>query len=112
MPCEGQGIPSEATLREVGALSSATDKAAENEAKIRSAITLLMRVINDTSVPRNIRRVATEAVSHLRAANLSPGVRAANAIHVLDEISQDPNMPVHTRITIWNVLSILETVKD
>jgi uncharacterized protein (UPF0147 family) len=85
---------------------------ADNEAKIKSAITMLMRIINDASVPRNIRRVATEAVNQLRAENLSPGVRAANAIHVLDEISQDPNMPVHTRIAIWNVLSILETVKD
>ncbi len=84
----------------------------DNEAKIRSAITMLMRIVNDASVPRNIRRVATEAINQLRAPNLSPGVRAANAIHVLDEISQDPNMPVHTRIAIWNIVSLLETVRD
>jgi len=84
----------------------------DNEAKINTAITMLMRIVNDASVPRNIRRVATEAINQLRAKNLSPGVRAANAIHVLDEISQDPNMPVHTRIAIWNIVSLLETVRD
>ena len=84
----------------------------DNEAKIRQAIIMLMRIINDTGVPRNIRRAATEAVKRLQDRTLSPGVRAANAISILDEISQDPNMPTHTRITIWNIVTLLETVKD
>ena len=84
----------------------------DNEAKIRQALTMLMRIINDPSVPRNIRRVCIEAVRHLEDERLSPGVRAANAISALDEIAQDPNMPIHTRITIWNIMTLLETVKD
>ena len=84
----------------------------DNEAKIRQAIIMLMRIINDTGVPRNIRRAATEAIKRLQDRTLSPGVRAANAISILDEISQDPNMPTHTRITIWNIVTLLETVKD
>ena len=73
---------------------------------------ILMRIINDTSVPRNIRRAATEAIKQLRDESLSPGVRAANAISILDEISQDPNMPVYARTLIWNVITLLETVRD
>ncbi|KSW12671.1 hypothetical protein CF15_02510 [Pyrodictium occultum] len=73
---------------------------------------MLMRIINDTAVPRNIRRAATEAIKRLRDESLSPGVRAANAISILDEISQDPNMPVYARTIIWNVISLLETVRD
>ncbi len=84
----------------------------DNEAKIRQAIMILMRIINDTSVPRNIRRAATEAIKQLRDESLSPGVRAANAISILDEISQDPNMPVYARTLIWNVITLLETVRD
>lgn len=83
-----------------------------SEDKIKAAINMLTKIVGDTSVPRNIRRVATEAINQLRAPNLSPGVRAANAVHVLEEISQDPNMPVHTRIAIWNVVTLLETVRD
>ncbi len=93
-------------------MGDARVSAVDNEAKIRNAIVMLMRIVNDASVPRNIRRVATEAINQLRQQNLSYGVRAANAIHVLDEISQDPNMPVHTRIAIWNIVSLLETVRD
>ena len=84
----------------------------DNEAKLRQALTMLMKIINDPSVPRNIRRVCIEAVRHLEDERLSPGVRAANAISALDEIAQDPNMPIHTRITIWNVVTLRETVKD
>jgi hypothetical protein len=84
----------------------------DNEAKIRQAIIMLMRIINDTAVPRNIRRAATEAIKQLRDETLSPGVRAANAVSILDEISQDPNMPVYARTLIWNVISLLETVRD
>ncbi len=84
----------------------------DNEAKIKQATIMLMRIINDTAVPRNIRRAATEAIKQLRDETLSPGVRAANAISILDEISQDPNMPVYARTIIWNVITILETVKD
>lgn len=84
----------------------------DNEAKIKQAVILLQKIVNDTSVPRNIRRAATDAIRNLQDPRLSPAVRAANAIGILEEISQDPNMPTHTRISIWNVVSILETVKD
>ncbi len=84
----------------------------DNEAKIRQALMMLTRIINDTSVPRNIRRACIQAIRQLQDQNLSPGVRAANAIGILDEISMDPNMPIHTRIAIWNVVTLLETVKD
>jgi uncharacterized protein (UPF0147 family) len=30
----------------------------------------------------------------------------------VDQISQDPNMPPHTRVQLWQVVSTLETVKD
>jgi hypothetical protein len=48
----------------------------------------------------------------LQVGDLSLGVRAANAISTLDDISQDPNMPPYTRVKIWNAVSILEAIKD
>jgi len=84
----------------------------DNEAKLRNAMYLLISIINDTGVPRNIRRAATLALNQLRDEKLTPGVRAANAVSILDSISQDPNMPISTRTKIWQVIAILETVKD
>jgi len=84
----------------------------DNEAKIKNAVFILMTIINDTAIPRNIRRAAMEALNHLRDTKYTPGVRAANAIGVLEQVSQDPNMSLSARTKIWQVISILETVKD
>ncbi|HIQ03165.1 MAG TPA: UPF0147 family protein [Desulfurococcales archaeon] len=84
----------------------------DNEAKIRQALMVLQRILSDTHVPRNIRRVCAEAIKYLQDVSLSPGVRAANAIGVLDTIMQDPNMPTYTRTEILRVVALLETVRD
>ncbi|RLG80903.1 MAG: hypothetical protein DRO13_02545 [Thermoprotei archaeon] len=84
----------------------------DNEAKIRNAMYMLLSIINDAGVPRNIRRAATEALNQLRDEKLSPGVRAANAVSILDSIVQDPNMPRHTFTRVLQIIAILETVRD
>jgi uncharacterized protein (UPF0147 family) len=83
-----------------------------NDEKIKQAVVLLQQISDDTTIPRNIRKTTQEAFKVLQAKNLTPGVRAANAISVIDQISQDPNMPPHTRVQLWQVVSTLETVKD
>jgi len=83
-----------------------------SENKIQQAIVLLQRVVDDSSVPRNIRRAAGNAIKALQTEKYTPGVRASNAISILEEITQDPNMPTHTRVQLWNITSILETIKD
>lgn len=91
---------------------SKVDVKSLNEAKLIQAMRLLNKIVSDASVPRNIRRAAIESLNMLQDKTLSPGVRAANAISILDEVSQDPNMPIHTRTTIWNIMAILSTIKD
>ena len=69
-------------------------------------------VVQDQSVPRNIRKAASEAVEHLKSKNQSRKMRAHSATEILDEISNDPNMPMHTRTIIWQVLTELERIED
>ncbi|MBU7037876.1 MAG: UPF0147 family protein [Theionarchaea archaeon] len=69
-------------------------------------------VVQDPSVPRNIRKAASEAIEHLRNQTQSRKVRAHSATEILDEISNDPNMPMHTRTIIWQVLTELERIED
>ena len=87
---------------------------AENdvEQKIQQAIMVLQRIADDLGVPRNIRRACSESIKVLRDKKYTPGVRAANAISILDECSQDPNMPLFARTAIWQAVSILEQIKD
>ena len=82
------------------------------ERKIQQAIMVLQRIADDFGVPRNIRRACSESIKVLRDKKYTPGVRAAHAISILDECSQDPNMPLFARTAIWQAVSILEQVKD
>ncbi len=80
--------------------------------KIQQAIMILQRIAEDTGVPRNIRRAANEAIKILQSKTYTQAVRAANAISVLEECSQDPNMPLFARTAIWQAVSVLEQIRD
>ena len=83
-----------------------------NEEKIEKAIAILQPLVENTAIPRNIRRTVKETIDGLKDKSIGPGVRAANAIGVLEEISQDPNVPSYARVTIWNAISILEGIRE
>lgn len=87
-------------------------KAAEYEAKMQQAMMVLGGVSEDSTTPRNIRRAAKESIEALQNNDFTPAVRASNAISRLDEILQDPNMPPYTRVKLWNVMSLIEAIKD
>ena len=84
------------------------------EDKIENSKMLLQHISSDHSVPKNIRRAAKEAYTAISGKNSQEDdpieVRANLAISILDEISQDPNCPLFARTTIWQVLSVLETI--
>ncbi|MCW4052849.1 MAG: UPF0147 family protein [Candidatus Bathyarchaeota archaeon] len=87
-------------------------KSKEYEERMEQAVMVLGQVSEDTTTPRNIRRAAKESLETLQTGELTPAVRASNAISVLDDILQDPNMPPYTRVKLWNVMSLLEAIKD
>ncbi len=84
----------------------------ENEDKILRSTAVLQSVADSNITPRNIRKIVKDAMVMLQDKTLSLGVRAANAISMLDEVSQDPNMPSYARVTIWNAVSTLESVRE
>jgi hypothetical protein len=84
----------------------------KNEEKIKKAIGTLLPLVDNTAIPRNIRMTVKEVINGLNDHSLGPGVRAANARSVLEEISQDPNVPSYARVTLWNAISILESVRE
>jgi uncharacterized protein (UPF0147 family) len=95
-----------------GAIMVGKKKMEEYEERIKQALVVLGGISEDTTTPRNIRRAAKDSMTSLQSAEFTPAVRAANAISLLDEILQDPNMPQYTRVKLWNVMSIIEAIKD
>ena len=83
----------------------------DTKARINQVVTVLDQLADDTSVPRNIRRGATQAKEKLLNSNEDLDVRTASAVFILDELANDPNIPLHGRTLIWNIISQLETIK-
>ncbi len=77
---------------------------------IKQCIEVIERIINDDSVPRNIRRSADEIRTILIKEEDSQSIRAALSIRILDDISTDQNLPLHTRTLVWNLAGQLETI--
>ncbi len=84
----------------------------ESDVKVKQITEVLDQLAEDTSVPRNIRRGAKEAKDLLLGQKDALDVRAASASFILDELANDPNIPLHGRTLIWNVISQLETVSN
>lgn len=83
----------------------------DTETRLKQVMEVLDQLAEDTSVPRNIRRGATNAKELLLKKQDALDVRVASAIFILDELANDPNIPLHGRTLIWNIISQLETIK-
>jgi len=83
----------------------------DDEEKIRQITEVLDQLIEDTSVPKNIRRAAEEAKGNLLDKSKDLGVRVSSANYILEDISNDRNLPLHARTIIWNVSGELETIE-
>jgi len=73
---------------------------------------ILKHIMEDNSVPRNIRRAAEESKEILNNPDEDSTVRASTVISILDEISNDPNIPIHARTLVWEILSELESIRE
>ncbi len=80
----------------------------ETLAQVAQQIDILL---NDNSVPRNVKTALEEAKKAL-SENTEYSVRSSTATYKIDEISNDINLPPYARTVVWNILSMLESVKE
>lgn len=73
-------------------------------------VALLDQIINDRTVPKNIRKAAEDSKIVLQGTEPDE-VKISTAINTLDEITNDPNMPIYARTRIWSVASMLEELR-
>jgi uncharacterized protein len=97
--------PSAASLRR-------EKKRIENEQKIDQAMAFLGQVMASHALPKSVRKKAREAIETLEDKKTPVGIRAANAVSILEELSRDPNVASFSRVTIWSAISTLESVRE
>jgi hypothetical protein len=67
-------------------------------------------IANDTSIPRNIRSATKEIRDLLLKKDTPWDIKVASALTALGDLTNDPNIPMHGRTCIWNIISKLEKV--
>ena len=84
----------------------------ENQKFLDNAMSMLNQLSTNPSTPRNIRKSIMGLLEELKSEEYSMSVRAANTISLLDDITQDPNMPSYVRTSLWQAVSILEGIRE
>ena len=84
----------------------------QNQEYLQSSLDTLNQVSTNPSTPKNIRKNIQDLVNGLKSDEYSLSVRASNAISLLDDITQDPNVPSYVRVTLWQAVSTLENIRE
>ncbi|MBU0758492.1 MAG: UPF0147 family protein [Nanoarchaeota archaeon] len=81
----------------------------EKNENIDSIVDVLNELIEDVTIPRNIKSKLSIIVTILTD-KTDLFLRINKALNELDEISNDSNMQPYTRTQLWNVVSMLEAI--
>jgi len=86
--------------------------AAQNKESMKEAIETLNQIASNNSTPKTIKKSIIDLVGDLSKEEDSLSVRAANTISLLDDVTQDPNMPSYVRTQLWQAVSKLESIRE
>lgn len=83
-----------------------------NMSELEHIIDALNRVTEDKSVPNNIKEECNKCIEILQDQDEELSVKINSCTSILDEVSNDANIPMYTRTQIWNIVSMLESVSN
>ena len=84
----------------------------QNKESMKDAIETLNQIASNNSTPKMIKKSITDMIVDLKSEEYSMSVRAANTISLLDDVTQDPNMPSYVRTQLWQAVSKLEGIRE
>ena len=83
-----------------------------NKKILEEALGILNQIASNYTTPKTVRKNITDMITELKENKYSISVCAANAVSTLDDITQDPNIPSHIRVTLWQAVSKLESIRE
>ena len=84
----------------------------QNKESLDNAIQTLNQIASSHSTPKNFKKTINDLIVDLKSEEYSMSVRAANAISSLDDITQNPNIPSFVRTSLWQAVSVLESIRE
>jgi uncharacterized protein (UPF0147 family) len=82
---------------------------AENE-DVEKLITLLKNLIDEEDIARIVKEKAREALIILSKNDDPLDIRLQRIISLFEELNEEPNLDQFSRISIWNLVSFIETI--
>jgi len=79
---------------------------------LNNSVSTLNQIATNPSTPKNIRKNIADIVEQLKSDEYSISVRAANTISLLDDVTQDTNLPSYVRTSLWQDVSTLESIRE
>ena len=79
----------------------------QNKESMKEAVETLNQIASNNSTPKTIKKSISDLIVDLNNEEHSLSVRAANTISLLDDVTQDPNMPSYVRTQLWQAVSKL-----
>lgn len=83
-----------------------------NAESMKEAIDTLNQIAKNSTTPKTIKKSISDLIADLNREDHSLSVRAANTISLLDDITQDPNLPSYVRTQLWQAVSKLESIRE
>ncbi|MBD3259356.1 hypothetical protein GF371_01870 [Candidatus Woesearchaeota archaeon] len=76
--------------------------------QLLEVVEVLQEVLNDDTVPKNVKARIENAISELQR-NDDRNIAIHKALNELDELADNTNIEPYTRSQIWNIVSLLES---
>ncbi len=83
----------------------------EVEKELKELLELMKTVVTDHQVPRNIRGIVEDAMEKVSGKQVKIE-DLSTAVYMMDDISKDLNIPNHTRTDVWEIISMMETIRE
>ena len=83
-----------------------------NNESLDRAMQTLNQLASSHSKQKNFKKTINDLMIDLKSEEYSISVRASNAISSLDDITQNPNVPSFVRTSLWQVVSVLESIRE
>ena len=84
----------------------------ENDAQVLDIIHVMDELKDDSTVPRNVKTKLETSITMLKKDGDELRLRIDKVLQELDEVANDTNTQSYTRSQIWNIVSMLESIKN
>ena len=80
----------------------------DNE-QVEQIIDLIEELKIDSTIPKNLI-IKLNNINNILEGEGDTSIKVDKVIHILDDLTNDANLPSYTRTQLWNVVSLLEMI--